>query len=107
MPSVFRNDRIARDIELLLPKYPSLEDDIGYIENLLREGIIPSRRCIEFVPEWVWEVYVQISALEGHAAMDRCSLIYEKDVDSCYLLLLYDRDVRSYGSVLDEIRARR
>jgi len=107
MPGIFRDRRLQGDIEGLLSKYSSLNEDVEYLENLLRDGRIPSRRCGDFIPNWVWRVDVQISALEGRDAEDRCTLVYERDGAECYVLLLYDNDAETYESMKGEIINRR
>ena len=76
---MFRDTRLDGEIEALVPKYPSIRDDVRFIENLLRDGTIPSRRCGDFYPAWVWRTEVHVSAFDGENAQDRCSLVYERD----------------------------
>ena len=107
MPGVIRSGGLKGDIASLQAKYPSLDDDIRYLENLLRTGRPPSTRCGEFVPEWVWRIEVHISAFKGGAAEDRCTLVYERDGPECYLWLVFDNDTRTYASVVTEVGERR
>ena len=107
MPGVFRDTRLDGDIEALVSKYPSLQKDVGYIENLLRDGRFPSTRCREFEPDWAWRTEVHISDFGGADAEDRCTLIYERDGDTCDLLLIYDNDAQEYEEMIVEIRSRR
>ena len=107
MPACFRDQRIESDIILLLNKYPSIREDLGYLENLLRESTIPARRCQEFIPDWVWRAEVHIQAFEGELAFNRCSLVYESDRTICTLLLLFDNDVSTYQDMIGEIVTRR
>ena len=107
MPGVFRNPELEGDIAFLLAKYPSIDGDVTLLENLLRDGRVPSRRCAEFVPAWLWRVEVQIAAFEGSKAEDRCTMVYERDGPECYLLLLYDNDTQGYEDSITLIEARR
>lgn len=107
MGPVFRENGLDGDIESLVSKYPSLEDDVRYVEALLREGPVPSKRCQEFVPEWVWRVNVHISAFAGHEAADRCTLVYERYGPDCHLWLLFDNDNHVYENMIGTVKERR
>ena len=106
MPACFRQ-QIEQDIDLLVSKYPSIDNDIRYLENLLRDSRVPGWRCQEFVPEWVWRIDVHISAFEGIQAERRCTLVYEQDSTACYFLLLYDNDLYRYEDLVGQIAMRR
>jgi hypothetical protein len=105
MPRVF-SDQIAEDIDGLLGKYSTIQQDVHYFENQLRIAWLHSIRCMEFNPSWVLRTEVQISAFEGQAANNRCSIVNERDGEDCYLLLLFDNDIFRYDDVIALIKQR-
>ena len=106
MPAIFPRPQLKGDIASLVEKYASIEYDVQLLENLLRESFVPSLRCSEFVPRWIWRVEVSIAALPGPESQGRCSLVYEKDSTACYLLMLYDNDEFEFEDVIAEVRER-
>ena len=107
MPGVFRCNQLAEDIEGLLPTYPSIEQDVKYMENLLGSGWVPSARCLEFIPSLVWRTEIQISAFEGRSAIDRCTIVYERDGTDCHIWLLFDNDRYRYDDLITQVTERR
>lgn len=107
MLACFRNPLLEHDIASLIDKYPSIDQDMILLENLLRDSLVHAARCQEFIPDWVWRTEVHIQAFQGFAALDRCTLVFEKDRTAVYPILLYDNETHSYQDVVSEIIQRR